>query len=107
GSHPTRRGRSLELHAGIGHRGNAARTASRTALPLVTTAPGVPKPLKIGIGGPVGSGKTALVETLARRLHGRYDVAVITNHIYTQEDAPVLIRPRLLPADPVVRVEAG
>jgi len=73
----------------------------------VTTALGVPKPLKIGIGGPVGSGKTALVETLARRLHGRYDVAVITNDIYTQEDAQFLIRRGVLPAERVIGVETG
>jgi urease accessory protein len=73
----------------------------------VTTAPGVPKPLKIGIGGPVGSGKTALVETLARRLHGRYDVAVITNDIYTQEDAQFLVRRGVLPAERVIGVETG
>jgi urease accessory protein len=73
----------------------------------VTTVPGVPKPLKIGIGGPVGSGKTALVETLARRLHGRYDVAVITNDIYTQEDAQFLIRRGVLPAERVIGVETG
>src|SRR5262245_65025044 len=96
-SHSARRCRSLELHAWTRHRGHAARTAARTTLSLVTTAPGVPKPLKIGIGGPVGSGKTALVETLARRLHGRYDVGVITNDIYTQEDAQFLIRRGVLP----------
>jgi urease accessory protein len=73
----------------------------------VTTAPGVPKPLKIGIGGPVGSGKTALVEALTRRLHGRYDVAVITNDIYTQEDAQFLIRRGVLPAERVIGVETG
>jgi urease accessory protein len=44
-----------------------------------------PRPLKVGIGGPVGSGKTALVESLVVRLRDRYDVAVITNDIYTQE----------------------
>jgi urease accessory protein len=68
---------------------------------------GVPRPLKIGIGGPVGSGKTALVEALARRLHRRYDVAVITNDIYTQEDAQFLIRRGVLPAERVIGVETG
>ncbi len=71
------------------------------------TAPGVPRPLKIGIGGPVGSGKTALVEALTRRLQGRYDVAVITNDIYTQEDAQFLIRRGVLPAERVIGVETG
>ena len=49
-------------------------------------------PLRIGIGGPVGSGKTALVESLCRRLQPQYDVAVITNDIYTREDAEFLTR---------------
>jgi urease accessory protein len=72
------------------------------------SAPGaVPRPLKIGIGGPVGSGKTALVETLARRLRDHFDMAVITNDIYTQEDAQVLVRRGALPADRVVGVETG
>ena len=73
----------------------------------MTTAPNVPRPLKIGIGGPVGSGKTALVEALSRRLHGPYDVAVITNDIYTQEDAQFLIRRGALPAERVLGVETG
>ena len=72
------------------------------------SAPGaVPRPLKIGIGGPVGSGKTALVETLARRLRDQFDMAVITNDIYTQEDAQFLVRRGALPAERVVGVETG
>jgi urease accessory protein len=72
------------------------------------SAPGpVPRPLKIGIGGPVGSGKTALVETLTRRLRGEIDMAVITNDIYTQEDAQFLVRRGALPSDRVVGVETG
>jgi urease accessory protein len=67
----------------------------------------VPRPLKIGIGGPVGSGKTALVETLARRLRGEIDMAVITNDIYTQEDAQFLVRRGALPPERVVGVETG
>jgi urease accessory protein len=66
-----------------------------------------PRPLKIGIGGPVGSGKTALVEALARRLRDRYDMAVITNDIYTQEDAQFLVRRGALPAERVIGVETG
>jgi urease accessory protein len=72
------------------------------------SAPGaVPRPLKIGIGGPVGSGKTALVETLARRLREQIEMAVITNDIYTQEDAQFLVRRGALPPERVVGVETG
>jgi urease accessory protein len=73
----------------------------------VSHARAVPRPLKIGIGGPVGSGKTALVETLARRLRDQFDMAVITNDIYTQEDAQFLVRRGVLPAERVVGVETG
>ena len=66
-----------------------------------------PRPLKVGIGGPVGSGKTALVESLVIRLRDRYDVAVITNDIYTQEDAQFLIRRGALPEARVLGVETG
>ena len=66
-----------------------------------------PRPLKVGIGGPVGSGKTALVESLVLRLRDRYDVAVITNDIYTQEDAQFLIRRGALPEERVLGVETG
>ena len=64
-------------------------------------------PARVGIGGPVGSGKTALVESLVVRLRDRYDVAVITNDIYTQEDAQFLIRRGALPEDRVLGVETG
>jgi urease accessory protein len=71
------------------------------------SGPALSRPLKIGIGGPVGSGKTALVETLARRLRDRLEMAVITNDIYTQEDAQFLIRRGALPPERVVGVETG
>ena len=67
----------------------------------------IPKPLKIGIGGPVGSGKTALTEALCLRLRERVDMAVITNDIYTKEDAEFLTRRGALPAARVVGVETG
>jgi urease accessory protein len=67
----------------------------------------IPKPLKIGVGGPVGSGKTALVEALCLRLRDRYALAVITNDIYTKEDAQFLIRRGVLPAERVLGVETG
>jgi urease accessory protein len=67
----------------------------------------LPRPLKIGIGGPVGSGKTALTEALCLRLRDRLDMAVITNDIYTREDAEFLTRRGALPAERVVGVETG
>jgi urease accessory protein len=67
----------------------------------------IPRPLKVGIGGPVGSGKTALAEALCRALRDRVDMAVITNDIYTREDAEFLTRRGALPAERVVGVETG
>ncbi|TDF98872.1 urease accessory protein UreG [Paenibacillus piri] len=65
------------------------------------------RPMRIGIGGPVGSGKTALVERLARKLNDKYSIAVITNDIYTKEDANILIRSEALPAERIIGVETG
>ncbi len=67
----------------------------------------IPRPLKIGIGGPVGSGKTALTEALCRRLRDAFDMAVITNDIYTKEDAEFLVRRGALAPERVVGVETG
>ena len=64
-------------------------------------------PLKVGIGGPVGAGKTTLTAALARALKDRLSLAVITNDIYTQEDAEALMRMQILPADRVMGVETG
>jgi urease accessory protein len=64
-------------------------------------------PLKIGIGGPVGAGKTTLTAALARALKDELSVAVITNDIYTQEDAEALLRMQVLPGDRVIGVETG
>jgi urease accessory protein len=63
--------------------------------------------LRIGVGGPVGSGKTALLELLCKTLRDRYDIAVVTNDIYTQEDAQILMRAEALPFDRIVGVETG
>ena len=63
--------------------------------------------IKIGIGGPVGSGKTALVERLTRALDGEVSMAAITNDIYTTEDAKILAREGLLPEDRIIGVETG
>ena len=67
----------------------------------------IPRPLKIGIGGPVGSGKTALTEALCLRFRDEVDMAVITNDIYTKEDAEFLVRRGALPPERVVGVETG
>jgi urease accessory protein len=64
-------------------------------------------PLRVGIGGPVGSGKTALVDALCKRLRDRYDLAVITNDIYTREDAEFLTRSGALPPERIAGVETG
>jgi urease accessory protein len=63
--------------------------------------------MRIGIGGPVGSGKTALAEQLVRRLQGRYRIGVVTNDIYTKEDAEFLHRRNILPAEMIIGVETG
>ncbi|WP_417269697.1 urease accessory protein UreG [Celeribacter sp.] len=64
-------------------------------------------PLRIGIGGPVGAGKTTLTAALAKLLHPQISIGVITNDIYTQEDAEALMRMQILPQDRVIGVETG
>jgi len=65
------------------------------------------RPLRVGIGGPVGSGKTALVEALCKRLRDEYEIYVITNDIYTKEDQLILTRAEALPAERIMGVETG
>jgi urease accessory protein len=64
-------------------------------------------PLRVGIGGPVGSGKTALTEKLCKAMRDDYSIAVVTNDIYTTEDAEALMRMQALPSDRIVGVETG
>ncbi|MEN0045403.1 MAG: urease accessory protein UreG [Pseudomonadota bacterium] len=64
-------------------------------------------PLRLGIGGPVGSGKTALTEALCKRLRDQFSVAAITNDIYTREDAEFLTRSGVLPPERIIGVETG
>ena len=64
-------------------------------------------PLRVGIGGPVGSGKTALTEKLCKAMREHYSVAVVTNDIYTKEDAEALVRMQALSSDRIVGVETG
>jgi len=63
--------------------------------------------LRVGVGGPVGSGKTSLIDALCTRMRDRYRLAVVTNDIYTQEDAQILTRSGALEADRIVGVETG
>lgn len=64
-------------------------------------------PLRVGIGGPVGSGKTALTDALCKHMRDRYDIAVVTNDIYTQEDAQFLTRSGALAPERIIGVETG
>src|ERR1700759_4703675 len=64
-------------------------------------------PLRIGVGGPVGSGKTALMDALCRHFRDRYDIAAITNDIYTKEDAEFLTRAGSLPVERIMGIETG
>jgi urease accessory protein len=65
------------------------------------------QPLRVGIGGPVGSGKTALTLSLCRALRGKYQLAVVTNDIYTEEDAQFLVRNEALVPERIIGVETG
>lgn len=65
------------------------------------------RPIVIGIGGPVGAGKTLLIERLSRMMYPKYSIGVITNDIYTLEDANFLIKNSILPEDRVIGVETG
>jgi len=82
-----------------------SQTASETA--MKTPHNGHTGPLRVGIGGPVGTGKTTLTIALARALAGTVDMAVITNDIYTREDAEALMRAQVLPSERVMGVETG
>jgi len=65
------------------------------------------QPLRVGIGGPVGSGKTALLDRLCKTMRNDYSIAVVTNDIYTREDAEFLLRSEALEADRIIGVETG
>jgi urease accessory protein len=65
------------------------------------------QPLRVGIGGPVGSGKTALMEQLCKRLRDELNIAAITNDIYTKEDARILVEAGALPPERIIGVETG
>ena len=69
--------------------------------------PNMSSPLRVGVGGPVGSGKTALLDALCKLMRDEYQIAVVTNDIYTQEDAQFLIRSQALREDRIIGVETG
>src|SRR5690606_29261990 len=81
------------------------RNPVHEAVPLMTAS--ASNPLRVGIGGPVGSGKTALMDALCKTLAPRYDIAAITNDIYTREDAEFLTRSGALPPERIMGVETG
>src|SRR5690606_885421 len=123
--HVARRGRDAPRRRGRRHRNVSPRAehrqrAARTSVhsPFSIMNPGMrPRstdmtadkrpPLRVGIGGPVGSGKTALVDALCKALRQSYQIAVVTNDIYTIEDAQVLTRSGALPEERIVGVETG
>src|SRR5262245_25661930 len=65
------------------------------------------RPVKIGVGGPVGSGKTALLDSLCKTMRDRYQLAVVTNDIFTKEDMEFLVRSQALSANRIIGVETG
>src|SRR5262249_44719758 len=87
---------------------HVARNPIHAAVSLmILTVDACAHPLRVGIGGPVGSGKTALVEALCKRLRDAYDIYVITNDIYTKEDQLILTRAEALAAERIMGVETG
>ena len=79
-------------------------TAARMTATSMTPAS---NPLRVGVGGPVGSGKTTLVEMLCKRMRAQYNLAVVTNDIYTKEDERLLVAAGALPAERIMGVETG
>jgi len=74
---------------------------------MITPAKSPHGPLRVGIGGPVGAGKTTLMDALCKRMRDRWSVAAITNDIYTREDAEFLMRSQALPLERIIGVETG
>jgi urease accessory protein len=85
----------------------AVRAASNVSAGIDLMSKSPHGPLRVGIGGPVGSGKTALMEALCKAFRDRYEVAAITNDIYTKEDALILTRAGALPVERILGVETG
>ncbi|MER5729535.1 urease accessory protein UreG [Streptomyces sp. NPDC002138] len=89
----------------LDHAGTFPHRHSHSAAPL--RADGSRRALRIGLGGPVGSGKTATVAALCRALRAEFSMAVVTNDIYTREDAEFLLREAVLPPERIAAVETG
>src|SRR5262249_62397648 len=90
------------VYTGDGHLGDGAAVPAFEAVPVMSTGP-----VRIGIGGPVGSGKTALVDALCKTMRARYRLGVITNDIFTREDMEFLVRSQALPDDRIIGVQTG
>ena len=95
--------RSRRRGVSFRHCRHASRKPVFEAVPVMTTH----QPLRVGIGGPVGSGKTALMEKLCKRLRDELDIAAITNDIYTKEDARILVEAGALAPERIIGVETG
>ena len=89
------------------HRIDAARRTIFASVPHMSSNGKTNGPLRVGIGGPVGAGKTTLTEMLCKAMRDRYSVAVVTNDIYTKEDALILNRVQALPEERILGVETG
>nr|WP_322096840.1 urease accessory protein UreG [Povalibacter uvarum] len=83
------------------------RTSYHPVVPVLERAMANSDVLRVGVGGPVGSGKTALVDSLCKRMRDDFNIAVVTNDIYTREDCEFLIRSQALPAERIRGVETG
>src|SRR3954466_13565497 len=86
-------------------RRRAARNPVHKVVPFMSKSPH--GPLRVGVGGPVGTGKTALMDALCKHFRMRYDIAAITNDIYTKEDAEFLTRAGSLPPERILGIETG
>src|SRR4051794_18882231 len=93
------------LRSSVRSRGAPPPNPVHAAVPVMNASPH--GPLRVGIGGPVGSGKTALMEALCKRFRGRYELCAITNDIYTKEDARILTVAGALPEERIMGVETG
>src|SRR5262249_49007220 len=101
---PRQPGRAIELILSYpGYSSNESSISLQSLVPILIMR----KPVRIGVGGPVGSGKTALVDCLCNAMRSRYQLGVVTNDIFTKEDMEFLVRSEALSADRIIGVETG